>query len=62
MQITYTDNGIGLLEDFNISTADSLGLTLIRVLSSKIDAGFTIENKEGVNCVLKMFSNREWPI
>lgn len=42
--LTYSDNGIGLPENFNIEDQESLGFTVISALSDQIDGQLTFES------------------
>jgi PAS domain S-box-containing protein len=46
------DNGIGLPNDYNIAKVKSLGITLIRTLTSQIKGSFDISSKNGTRVVI----------
>jgi two-component system, sensor histidine kinase PdtaS len=46
--LTIADNGIGLPEDFDIDTTDSLGMNLINGLSQQLGGILTCENCDGL--------------
>jgi len=46
------DNGIGLPSDYNIAKVKSLGITLIRTLTSQIKGTFDISSKNGTRVVI----------
>jgi two-component system, sensor histidine kinase PdtaS len=43
-KIIYKDNGKGLPENFNLSSQDTLGMTIIDAFCEKLDAPFTLKN------------------
>lgn len=45
-QLRITDNGIGLPEDIDPNTNNSLGLKLVRILTSQIDGDLQIHSKD----------------
>ena len=46
------DNGIGLPSDYDITKVKSLGITLIRTLTSQIKGTFEISSKNGTRVVI----------
>jgi two-component sensor histidine kinase len=44
MQLTVTDDGIGLPPRFDRTSAQTLGLKLVSALSDQLRASFTLEN------------------
>lgn len=57
--IEISDDGIGLPENFDISTVDSLGLILVHSLSEQINGNLTITNDNGTRCLLKFPITKE---
>lgn len=55
-RLIIQDNGIGLPPDFDYKKSNTLGLTLMKGLSSQIDGTFLMQNKNGV-CVSLIFQN-----
>ncbi|BAV07353.1 Two-component sensor histidine kinase, contains HisKA and HATPase domains [Filimonas lacunae] len=51
--LTITDDGIGLPENFDITTAGSLGMSLIYGLSMQLDGELTIEGDKGFHLSLQ---------
>ena len=47
IELYVHDNGIALPQNFSSAETDSLGLTLIRILSKQIDGTFTIDTSRG---------------
>ena len=47
-ELTVTDNGIGLPNDFDIDNVNSLGMNLMTGLSAQIDGTFTVQNDNGL--------------
>ncbi|MXN90543.1 hypothetical protein GR160_04840 [Flavobacterium sp. Sd200] len=47
-ELTVTDNGIGLPNDFDIDNVNSLGMNLMTGLSTQIDGTFTVQNDNGL--------------
>ncbi|MBO6793574.1 MAG: PAS domain S-box protein [Balneolaceae bacterium] len=43
IQIKVEDNGIGIPEDINLEEADSLGITLIKILSQQLDGTYLFD-------------------
>jgi two-component sensor histidine kinase len=52
--LSVEDNGIGLPEDFNIESIDSLGLMLVRSLADQINGTLDIISINGTKFVLKL--------
>lgn len=46
--IMVSDNGIGLPENMNVQTTESLGMQLVHMLADQLNAELKIENKNGV--------------
>ncbi len=46
---TVKDNGIGLPDDFDISTANTLGMQLVNSLTMQLHGDLEIENKDGTS-------------
>lgn len=47
--LVYKDNGPGIPEDFNIRTAQSLGMRMIKRLTQQLNGTFNFYNEEGLN-------------
>lgn len=47
IELYVHDNGKALPQEYSTSEADTLGLTLIRILSKQIDGEFTIDTTHG---------------
>ena len=47
IELYVHDDGIALPQDYSAAEADTLGLTLIRILSKQIDGEFTIDTSRG---------------
>ncbi|WP_440999167.1 histidine kinase dimerization/phosphoacceptor domain -containing protein [Fodinibius sp. SL11] len=45
--LTVEDEGMGLDSDFSLEESESLGFSLIKILSQQIDADVTVESKNG---------------
>jgi two-component sensor histidine kinase len=45
--LAVRDGGIGLSDDFSLENTDSLGFTLIRILSEQLNANVTIDSQNG---------------
>lgn len=45
--LTVEDEGMGLDNDFSLEESESLGFSLIKILSQQIDADVTVESKNG---------------
>ena len=52
--IEVSDNGIGLPAGFELSTVDSMGLSLVNSLVEQIEGDFNIESKNGTRCILEI--------
>ena len=48
--INISDNGIGIPENFDIQTSQSLGLKLVRDLAKQLGGTFSIKNNNGTKC------------
>lgn len=51
--IIVQDNGIGLPEGFDPQKSQGFGLMLVSMLSSRHEAGFTMESRNGTRCELR---------
>ena len=51
--IEVMDNGIGLPEGFDLSTIDSLGLTIVNSMVNQINGNIKIEGRNGTRCVVE---------
>ncbi len=49
IQLRVSDNGIGMLPDFNMNASKSLGLKLVKGLSDQLKGSFTYETNEGAH-------------
>jgi len=59
IKLSVKDNGVGLPEDFNKDEVQTLGLTLINILSQQIEADMSMRNTEdGFACTL-VFSQED---
>jgi two-component sensor histidine kinase len=47
-RLTIADNGVGLPEDFDLLTVESLGMSLMQGLSEQLDGNFELQNDSGV--------------
>ncbi|WP_027419555.1 sensor histidine kinase [Crocinitomix catalasitica] len=47
LELTYTDNGSGLPDNFDLTVADSLGMEIISALIDQIDASIEFKNENG---------------
>lgn len=56
-EITLRDNGVGLPEDFNFESNDSLGMEIIDALIGQINAQIHAENRNGA-CFVISFKNK----
>lgn len=52
VKLTYSDNGVGLPEDFDISSTSSLGMSLIEGLSGQLGGEFTFKSSGGTTFTL----------
>lgn len=53
LEVQISDNGVGLPADFELSSADSLGITLLEGLTEQLEGSFRIENNQGLTVFLK---------
>jgi PAS domain S-box-containing protein len=54
INLSVEDNGIGVPEDFDFQASQSLGMTLIKILSKQINADLNIGNTEnGFGCTIR---------
>jgi two-component sensor histidine kinase len=51
--IAYSDNGVGLPENFNIERAESFGMQLIMMLTDQLDGDIRFESKGGLRYELR---------
>jgi len=51
--LEYSDDGVGLPEDYDPETSDSLGMTLVRSLGGQLDAEFEVDGKDGFRFRMK---------
>ncbi len=49
MEIQVADNGVGLPDDFNFETNESLGVYLVQALTDQIDGKLIVDNKHSDN-------------
>jgi two-component sensor histidine kinase len=47
VSLVVGDNGVGLPQDLNLATADSLGLRLVYTLTNQLDGTIAVRNKNG---------------
>jgi len=53
IHLAVTDNGIGLPDDYDFDSTQSMGITLIKILSDQIDGKLSIgSSKDGFSCNL----------
>ncbi len=57
--LSVEDNGIGLPEDFNIETNDSLGLMLVRSLTEQLNGSLELLSVNGTKFIIKFPGNLE---
>lgn len=57
-QLTISDNGIGVPNNFEIENRDSLGMNLMQGLSGQIDGDFEIKNENGLKIIIN-FTKKE---
>jgi two-component sensor histidine kinase len=53
LELTISDNGIGLPEDFDARTTRSLGMQMIRMLTKQLDGKYFISGSPGVTIVVR---------
>jgi len=53
LQLTISDNGAGLPPDFDAHKSGSLGMSLMKGLSSQLNGSFIIENNQGVRIMIE---------
>jgi len=51
--LTVSDNGIGLPENFNVESADTLGLQLISILVDQLDGRLELERDSGTEFIIR---------
>jgi len=51
--IHYSDNGVGLPENFDINQTESLGMQLISMLTEQLEGQLEIQNKNGLSYTLR---------
>jgi two-component sensor histidine kinase len=56
--MTIADNGKGLPVDFDIQTASSLGMEMMKALSKQLGGEFKITNKSGTNITVEFQLDR----
>ena len=52
LQLTVSDNGIGLPEDLELKETQSLGLTLVNILAKQLNGTLEIINKDGATFIM----------
>lgn len=52
VELTVTDDGVGIPEDFTIDETKSFGFSLITTLAAQVGGTLTIENREGTRVTL----------
>lgn len=52
-ELSVTDNGPGFSADYDWGSSSTLGLNLIRTLSSQLDAELKFEYQDGLTCLLR---------
>jgi len=52
--LSIKDDGIGLPEDFGIEKTNSLGLTLVKILTEQINGTLEIESENGTKWLIKI--------
>ncbi|ACU61690.1 histidine kinase dimerization/phosphoacceptor domain -containing protein [Chitinophaga pinensis] len=53
IEIKISDDGVGLPKDFNPTTSNTLGITLLEGLIKQLEGTFSIENNHGLTIFLK---------
>ncbi len=54
IELIYSDNGIGMPEDFSWKNSNTLGLSLVRTLiENQLDGSIDMENKNGTKFIIK---------
>ena len=54
VELSVSDNGVGIPEGFDLNTADSLGLKLVKLLAeSQLDGSIEMESKNGTKFTIK---------
>ncbi|MBU3916272.1 sensor histidine kinase, partial [bacterium] len=54
VELTVSDNGVGIPEGFDLNNADSLGLKLVKMLvKNQLDGSIDIESKNGTKFIIK---------
>ena len=54
VELTVSDNGVGIPEDFNLKTADSLGLKLVKMLAeNQLNGSIDINSTNGTKFTIK---------
>jgi two-component sensor histidine kinase len=46
--LVISDNGVGVMQNFNFNKDGSLGMSLMKGLSEDLDGSFSIENDNGI--------------
>ncbi len=54
IELIYSDNGIGMPEDFSWKNSNTLGLSLVRTLvENQLDGSIDTENQNGTKLIIK---------
>jgi len=54
IEMTVSDNGVGIPDDFDLKTADSLGLKLVKLLAeNQLDGSIDMESNNGTKFTIK---------
>ncbi len=51
LEIQVSDNGVGLPDDFDFETNESLGVYLVQALTDQLDGSLTVDNKHSDNAL-----------
>ena len=51
LEIQVADNGVGLPEDFDFETNESLGVYLVQALTDQLDGSLIVDNKHSDNAL-----------
>lgn len=58
LELTFSDNGIGIPKNINLNTTESLGLTIVRMLVvSQLKGNLEIENRNGATFIVTIKDN-----
>jgi two-component sensor histidine kinase len=52
LTLAVEDNGVGLPEDFDVDTAESLGLQLVTALAMQVSGNLKVERENGTRFTL----------